>query len=115
MKYEKGKKAFYVDIVNENVETDNNDVNNDGDDVKEEEESQNVSLNEENKRKGKKMKMIEPRRKELNNVKSEGMVNKKKVIDIQGGVLPKRIVFVSQHKDIVNKWVCVINYFILGH
>ena len=115
MECKKGKRAFYVDIVNENVETDNNDVNNDGDDVKEEEESQNVSLNEENKRKGKKMKMIEPRRKELNNVKSEGMVNKKKVNDIQGGVLPKRIVFVSQHKDIVNKWVCVINYFIAGH
>ena len=117
VKYEKGKKAFYVDIVNGNIEEDNN-VNDDNDNdvnMKEEEQSKNETFNDEkDKRKGKKMKLIEPTKKELNNAKSEDVINKKKSNDIQGGVLPKRILFVSHHKDIVNKWVCVINYFISG-
>ena len=117
VKYEKGKKAFYIDIVNGNIEGDNN-VNddNDNEDDNMKEQSQNETFNDEKeKRKGKKMKLIEPTKKELNNAKSEDVINKKKSNDIQGGVLPKRILFVSHHKDIVNKWVCVINYFISGH
>ena len=114
IEYKKEKKAFYIDIVDENIEGDNDD-----NDMKEEEESQNASFGEEREegglRKGKKMKLIEPKRKDLNNIKSEGIVNKKKISHIQGGMLPKRIVFVSRHKEIVNKWVCVINYFISGH
>ena len=117
VKYEKGKKAFYVDIVNGNIEEDNNiNDDNDNDDINMKEESQNETfIEEKEKRKGKKMKLIEPTKKELNNAKSEDVINKKKSNDIQGGVLPKRILFVSHHKDIVNKWVCVINYFISGH
>ena len=80
-KYAKGKKAFYIDIINENIEEDNNDDVKEG--KEEEKETQNKSFNEENeKRKRKKIKLIEPKKKELNNVKHEGIIIKKRLIMI---------------------------------
>ena len=105
VKYKTGKKAFYVDIEKNN-ENDNSDMKDEG---KSPSKSVSGEWEEERVRKGKKMKLIEPKKKELN------VVKRKKGTDIQGGVLPNRIVFASHSKDTVHKWVCVINHFISGH